>query len=101
MSGIGREEVERIAGLAQLTLTGDEAEALARDLDRILHYVETLDELDTDGVEPTAHVIPLETPMRSDTPDAPMDPELVVANAPRHEGTAFVVPKVLESDDEG
>jgi aspartyl-tRNA(Asn)/glutamyl-tRNA(Gln) amidotransferase subunit C len=101
MSGIGRKEVERIAGLARLTLTGDEAEALAHDLDRILHYVETLDEVDTEGVEPTAHVIPLETPMRADVVAPPMDPELAVANAPRHEGTAFVVPKVLDSDDEG
>lgn len=101
MSGIGRKEVERIAGLARLTLTGDEAEALAHDLDRILHYAETLDALDTEGVEPTAHVMPLETPMRPDTAAPPMDPELVIANAPRHEGSAFVVPKVLESDDEG
>ncbi len=101
MSGIGREELERIAGLARLTLSGGETEALARDLDRMLHYVETLDELDTEGVEPTAHVIPLETPMRPDEPASPIEAELAVANAPRREGTAFVVPEVLASDDEG
>jgi aspartyl-tRNA(Asn)/glutamyl-tRNA(Gln) amidotransferase subunit C len=101
MSGIGREEVERIAGLARLSLAPDEAEALAGDLARILEYAESLEALDTGEVEPTAHAIPLPMPTRPDEPVQPIDAQLAVSNAPRSEGTAFVVPKVLDSDEEG
>jgi Asp-tRNA(Asn)/Glu-tRNA(Gln) amidotransferase C subunit len=45
-------------------------------------------------------VIPLATPLREDVPAAPLDPELAVSNAPEHEGSAFVVPKVI-GDEEG
>jgi aspartyl-tRNA(Asn)/glutamyl-tRNA(Gln) amidotransferase subunit C len=71
------------------------------ELGHILAYVETLQELDTDGIEPTAHAIPLPTPMRPDRAEPPMDPELAVANAPDSIGTAFVVPKVIEGEEEG
>ena len=71
------------------------------ELARILAYVETLQELDTHGIEPTAHAIPLETPMRDDVPTAGIDPGLAVANAPESIDGAFAVPKVIESEDEG
>ncbi len=101
MSHITRDEVERIASLARLSLTKDESERVSRELDTILGYVEALAEVDTAGVEATAHVIPLATPLREDRAEPPLDPELAVANAPEHEGTAFVVPKVIEGEDEG
>ncbi len=101
MPHMSREEVERIASLARLSLSEAEAERLALELDTILGYVETLGELDTGGVEPTSHVIPLATPLREDRAEPPLDPGLAVANAPEHEGTAFVVPKVIEGEDEG
>ncbi len=69
------------------------------DLERILDYVAALAELDTLGVEPTAHAIAVATPLRPDEPDPPLDPEQVVANAPEKLGTAFLVPKVI--DEEG
>lgn len=90
-----------MAKLARLSLSDAEAERLTGELERILEYVETLQELDTDGIEPTAHVIPLETPMRDDIPAAGIDPELAVANAPESIAGAFVVPKVIETEDEG
>ena len=99
MARITRQQVDRIAELAQLSLRGDEAEAMERDLERILYYVESLTRLDTEGVVPTAHAIAMETPMRADEPAEPMDPALVVANAPASAGTAFLVPKVI--DEEG
>lgn len=98
MAHITREEVERIAALARLSLTDGEAARAATDLDEILAYVELLEQADTDGVEPTHHVIPLATPLRDDTETERLDPELAVANAPRAEGTAFVVPKVIEGE---
>lgn len=98
---ITRQQVEHVASLARLELGAEEAVAMARDLARILEYVEALEELDTDGIEPTSHVIPLATPVRPDEPEPPMDPELALANAPAREGSAFAVPKVLASDEEG
>lgn len=101
MPRISLEEVERIASLARLSLSGTEAAQLARELDTILGYVETLSGLHTEGVEATSHVIPLATPLREDRAVEPMPSELVVANAPAHEGSAFVVPKVIEGEEDG
>jgi len=101
MPRISRQEVERVVALARLSLSEDELERMAHELDAILGYVETLQRVDTEGVPPTAHVIPLATPLREDTPVAPLDPELAVANAPEASGSAFVVPKVIEGEEQG
>lgn len=101
MPGIARDEVLRVVALARLSMDDAEIDRLQRDLDAILAYVEALSEVDTSGVEPTAHVIPLATPMRDDVPEPPMDPDLVVANAPEASGSAFVVPKVIAGEEEG
>ena len=71
---------------------------MARDLEQILGHVRSLDALDTEGVPPTAHGFELATPLRPDRPTAPLDPELAVSNAPEREGTAFLVPKMLEEE---
>src|SRR5262245_41331219 len=73
---IAREEVKRITALARLSLPDDELDRLQRELGAILSYVETLAAVDTTGVEPTAHVIPLATPLRDDVPEPAMDPAL-------------------------
>ncbi len=99
MSSITREEVERVAALARLSLDEGELRRVSEELAGILRYVETLERVDTEGVAPTAHVIPLATPLREDVPEAPIDPELAVANAPESAGTAFVVPKVIEGEE--
>ena len=74
---------------------------MTTDLDHILEYAETLRELDTEGIEPTAHAIPLETPMRPDRAVPGIDPALATWNAPEAVGTTFVVPKVIEDEEEG
>ena len=101
MSAISREEVQRVVALARLSLSPEESERLTRELGAILGYVETLSRIDTTDVPPTSHVMPLATPFRDDVPDAPIDPDLAVANAPQREGSAFVVPKVIEGEEEG
>ena len=98
MSTIGPSDVAYVAGLARLALPEAEAEAMARDLEQILGHVRSLDALDTDGVPPTAHGFDLATPLRVDRPAEPLDPERAVANAPERQGTAFLVPKVLEEE---
>lgn len=99
MSRITREDVERTAALARLDLSEAEIQTLTRDLGQILEHVDQLSRLDTTGIEPTAHAIPLATPTRVDEPSAPLDPELALRNAPLREGSAFVVPKVLEGEE--
>jgi aspartyl-tRNA(Asn)/glutamyl-tRNA(Gln) amidotransferase subunit C len=101
MAGITRDEVERVVALARLSLSPDETARMARELGAILGYVETLARVDTTDVPPTSHVMPLATPLREDDPSDPIDPELAVSNAPQHEGSAFVVPKVIEGEEEG
>ena len=101
MPRITRDQVERVAALARLWISDEAAARMAADLDTLLEYVETLRQVDTRGVDPTSHVIPLATPMREDRPVPGLDPELAVANAPESCGSAFVVPKVIEGEEEG
>jgi aspartyl-tRNA(Asn)/glutamyl-tRNA(Gln) amidotransferase subunit C len=101
MSRIGRAEVERIGHLARLRLAEDEAEELARDLDAILAHAAQLGALDTAGVPEAAHAIAFVTPLREDRPAASLAPEQALANAPDSDGTAFLVPRVLEGEDAG
>jgi len=98
MSRIDPEDVARMAALARLALSRDEISAMTEDLEQILVHVAALDELDTEGVEPTVHGFELATPLRPDVAVSPLDPELAVSNAPAREGTAFLVPKVLEEE---
>ncbi len=98
MARISPEQVDRIAGLARLSLSTDEAQAMQSDLERILDYVAALAELETEGVEPTAHPIAVATPLRPDEPGPVLNPEQVVANAPEKLGTGFLVPKVIDEE---
>jgi aspartyl-tRNA(Asn)/glutamyl-tRNA(Gln) amidotransferase subunit C len=99
MSRITREDVERTAALALLALDEGEIEAMTRDLDSVLAHADQLQALDTTGIEPTAHAIPLATPLRPDRAVPGLDPELALSNAPLRDGTAFVVPKVIEGEE--
>lgn len=98
MSRIGPADVAHVATLARLALSEDEISAMTRDLEQILDHVAALESLDTEGIPPTAHGFELATPLRPDLPVTPLDPELAVANAPERQGTAFLVPKVLEEE---
>jgi aspartyl-tRNA(Asn)/glutamyl-tRNA(Gln) amidotransferase subunit C len=99
MARISRKDVEHVVALARLSLSGEELDRMASELDGILGYVETLEAVDTEGVPPTAHVIPLSTPMREDAAVQPLDPERAVANAPERAGSAFVVPQVIGGEE--
>ncbi len=98
MSRIEPAALAHVAALARLALGEDEIASMTRDLEQMLEYVASLDRLDTRDVPPTLHGFELATPLRPDQPVEPLDPELVVANAPEREGTAFLVPKVLEEE---
>ena len=101
MSRITPSEVHRVAKLARLALSDEEVAQMVVELDHILEHAQSLQELDTTGIEPTAHAIPLATPLREDRAVPGIDPALAVANAPEVVETAFVVPKVIEGEEEG
>jgi len=90
--------VAYVAALARLSFSEEGAAAMARDLEQIMGHVRALDALDTEGVPPTVHGFERATPLRPDHPVPPLDPELAVSNAPARQGTAFLVPKVLEEE---
>jgi aspartyl-tRNA(Asn)/glutamyl-tRNA(Gln) amidotransferase subunit C len=95
-SKISIDEVLRVARLAQLAPSPEEAGALAHDLDAILTYVALLDEVDTSQVEPTSHAVAVESSLRDDAVVPSLDRELALSAAPAAREGGFSVPKVLE-----
>lgn len=93
---ITKEMVEYVANLARLNLTEQEKERLTEDMADILAYVDKLNELDTSGVEPTSHVIPIYNVLREDVVKESYDREIILENAPSKEDGCFKVPKVVE-----
>ncbi len=91
-----REEVLHIAVLARLELDEEEIERYTWELNRILEHVERLKELDTEGVEPTSHVVPLINVWREDEPGQPHSRDELLANAPDAVNGYFRVPRVVE-----
>jgi aspartyl-tRNA(Asn)/glutamyl-tRNA(Gln) amidotransferase subunit C len=93
---IERKDVEHVARLARLALTDDELERMREQLNGILAYIEKLNELDTEGVEPTSHAVPMLNVMRDDHPDACLPRDEALANAPDRAGEFFRVPRIIE-----
>ncbi len=93
---ITKKEVEHVARLARLELTEEEKERFTRELNSILTYIDKLNELKTDDVEPTSHVIPIVNVFREDEVRPSHLREKVLANAPEEEETFFKVPRILE-----
>lgn len=91
-----RTEVEHVAQLAHLGLSEDEVDQLGSQLSKILDYFDLLKRVDTDGVLPTSHTLPLENVSREDVPRPSQSHEETLANAPLREGNYFRVRKVLE-----
>jgi aspartyl-tRNA(Asn)/glutamyl-tRNA(Gln) amidotransferase subunit C len=93
---ISRDDVLHLAELSNLILTDAEIDSMSKDLESILGYVAQLDELDTDGVEPTYQVIDLENVWREDkvVPHV-ADKDSLLAIAPDTENGQIKVPKVL------
>ena len=89
-------QVEHVARLARLDLGPEEKERMRGQLDAILGYVEQLRQVDTTGVEPTAHVLPLVNVLREDEVRPSYPVEAVLANAPEPEDGQFRVPRILE-----
>jgi len=89
-------EVEHVARLARLELNEQEKEKMRAQLDSILSYIDKLNELDTSGVEPTSHVLPLTNVFREDEVRPSLSQEEALANAPDRHDLLFRVPRILE-----
>jgi len=89
-------EVELVARLARLELSAEETERMREQLDRILGYIDKLRRLDTEGVPPTSHAVPMVNVMREDEPRPCLPPEEMLANAPDRSGDFFRVPRIIE-----
>ncbi len=89
-------EIEAVARLARLGLSEEEKEKFGRQLNDVLLYMEKLDELPLEGVEPLSHVLPLKNVLRDDTPRPGLGQEGALANAPARQDGFFKVPPVIE-----
>lgn len=88
--------VRRIARLARIKVTDEEARGLEKELSGILDWVKQLDEVDTSAVEPMTRVVPIELKKRADEVTDGEIADQVTRNAPMTEDDYFVVPKVVE-----
>ena len=89
---IDREQVLHVARLSRLRLDEEEVETMSRELSSILDHVETMSELDLDGVEPTQRVVDAENVLRADETAPSLGRDAALANAPDPSGGSFRVP---------
>lgn len=88
--------VRKVARLARIAEPEEKLDQLAKELNGILNWIEQLNEVDTDGVEPMTTSVHTTLPMRDDVVTDGGDPARVLGNAPRSAGNFFIVPKVVE-----
>ena len=96
MAQVIKEDVQRIARLARLSLTAQDAEAMTAHVTKVLMYIEKLNAVPTDGIEPVTHAVSVTAPLRADCVTNTSDPALV-QTAPAKDGTFLKVPKIIES----
>jgi len=93
---ITEETIQYVAALAKLSVSEEEKKKVAKDLDNILDYIETMNGLDTEGVEPMSHVLPVKNVFREDVVVNENDRDQLLTNAPQKKDGSFMVPKTVE-----
>jgi len=88
--------VRKVARLARIAEPEERLASLATELNGIIAWIEQLNEVDTEGVEPMTSAEAVSLPLRDDVVTEGGDPEKVLSNAPKRTGDFFVVPKVVE-----
>ena len=94
------DDVKHVAKLARLSLAPDKLEKFAGQLESILHYVEKINQVDTTGVEPMAHALPVKNVLRDDVPEPGLPIDKVLQNAPETDDRFFKVPKVIGGEED-
>jgi aspartyl-tRNA(Asn)/glutamyl-tRNA(Gln) amidotransferase subunit C len=93
---ISKEEILHVAALARLDIDDETIDKMSGQIQEILSYVDTLNRLDTEGVQCTSHAISLTNAFREDEEQGHLERERTLENAPQQEDGAFLVPKVIE-----
>ena len=93
---ITRQEVMHVSRLARLDMNDAAVDKFAGQIGDILDYVDTLNQVDTEGVDPTSHAISLTNAFREDMPVPSLATDAALANAPEGEDGCFLVPKIIE-----
>jgi aspartyl-tRNA(Asn)/glutamyl-tRNA(Gln) amidotransferase subunit C len=93
---ITSKDVEKVALLSRLEIDDSEMEKMNEQLNSILDYIDVLNQVNTEGVQPTAHVLPMKNVMREDVVQPSLPRDLALSNAPEAEDGYFKVPKVVE-----
>lgn len=96
MSRISTDQVKHVAHLARLAITEEEANCFTQQLDKIITFAEQLNEVDTENVEPTSHVLEIKNVMREDVAKPGLPNEEVLKNAPDHQDGQIKVPPIIE-----
>ncbi|RSL33888.1 Asp-tRNA(Asn)/Glu-tRNA(Gln) amidotransferase subunit GatC [Salibacterium salarium] len=96
MERITKDQVRHVAHLARLSVTEDEVDTFTEQLDAIIGFAEQLNELDTENVEATTHVLDIHNVLREDEQRPSLDREEALKNAPDQEDGQVKVPSVLE-----
>lgn len=90
------ETIDYVAALAKLNLSGEEKEKAKKDLGSILAYMDTMNELDTEHIEPMSHVFPIRNVFREDVVVNKPNRDILLSNAPASKDGCFMVPKTVE-----
>lgn len=93
---LNKENTEKIAQLARLSFSPNELEEMQKDLSQMIEFVEKLNEVDTNGIEPLTHLGASENRLRADEVKGSIDSILAFQNAPLKVGDFFAVPKVIK-----
>ena len=96
MARITEKEARHVALLGRLKLSDEEINRYTEDLNKILEYVEKINELNVTNVEPTSHSLKMSNVFRSDVVKPSFTPEQSLKNAPDKEDDCFKVPKILQ-----
>ena len=89
-------DLQHVVKLARIELSVEEEQRIGPQLSEIIQYVEKLNELDVDKIEPTAHAIQLTNVLREDKPQPSLSQDDAMRNAPKYSNGLFVVPKIVE-----
>ena len=89
-------DIEKVARLARLELSEEEKHTFGSQLEQVLSYMEQLNRIDTTGVEPTSHAIPIQNAFREDETRPSLPREEVLGVAPKEEDGHFKVPRIIE-----
>ena len=93
---VTREDVENVALLSRLSIDEKDMDKNIQELSDFLEYVDRLQQVDTENVAPTAHVLPIQNIFREDVVKPSLDRDLALSNAPEQEDGYFRVPKIVE-----